>query len=80
MNSDKENSRDDCFSKLSHSDKQFIIHQITTGKLDNRTMTDETGLTRLNTHTGKICNTQDVEWHIFAMSRHIDANKPSDVY
>jgi transposase len=35
MDSDKENSKGGCPSKLSHHDKQSIIHQITTGKLDN---------------------------------------------
>jgi DNA invertase Pin-like site-specific DNA recombinase len=35
VNSVKENRKDGCSSKLSHHDKQFIIHQITTGKLDN---------------------------------------------
>ena len=32
---DKENSKGGCLSKLSSDDTQSIIHQITTGKLDN---------------------------------------------
>ena len=32
---DKENSKGSCSSKLSFHDTQSIIHQITTGKLDN---------------------------------------------
>src|SRR5882724_8142573 len=35
INVDKENSKGSCPSKLSYCDKQFIICQITTGKLDN---------------------------------------------
>ena len=35
VDSDKENSQGGCPSKLSHRDKQSIIRQITTGKLDN---------------------------------------------
>src|SRR5882724_8985829 len=35
INVDKENSKGGCPSKLSYCDKQSIIFQITTGKLDN---------------------------------------------
>ena len=35
VDSDKENHKGGCPSKLSHRDKQSIFHQITTGKLDN---------------------------------------------
>src|SRR5882724_12812340 len=35
IDGDKENSKGGCPSKLSYCDKQSIIHQITTGKLDN---------------------------------------------
>ena len=35
MDGDKENSKGGCLSKLSPSDKQSIIHQVTTGKPDN---------------------------------------------
>ena len=35
MDGDKENSKGGCPSKLSSGDKQSIIHQITTGRLDN---------------------------------------------
>jgi hypothetical protein len=37
MDSDKENSKGGRPSKLTHRDKQSIIRQITTGKLDNAT-------------------------------------------
>jgi transposase len=39
VDSDKENSKGGHPSKLSHCDKQSIIHQITTGKLDNAIQT-----------------------------------------
>jgi transposase len=35
MGWDKENSKEGCSSKLSPRNKQLIIHQITTGKLNN---------------------------------------------
>jgi len=35
MDWDKENSKEGCSSKLSPHNKQLIIHQITTGKLNN---------------------------------------------
>ena len=35
VDSEKENNQGGCPSKLSPHDKQSIIHQITTGKLDN---------------------------------------------
>jgi hypothetical protein len=35
MDGDKENSKGGCPSKLSSGDKQSIIHQITSGRLDN---------------------------------------------
>ena len=35
MGWDKENSKEGCSSKLSPHNKQLIIHQITTGKLNN---------------------------------------------
>ena len=35
LNQDKENSNGDCSSKLSHWNKQTIMYQITTGRLDN---------------------------------------------
>ena len=37
VDSDKENNKGGCPSKLSSYDKQSFIHQITTGKLDNAT-------------------------------------------
>ena len=41
VDSNKEISRDDCPSKLSHCDKQFIIYQITTKQHDNATQTTQ---------------------------------------